>query len=111
MYSFYDEQPEVRMGEGVKRRVLAHGGALMAVEVSFDKGAVGAIHAHPHEQVSYVVKGRFMYRLGDEERELAEGDSCFVKANLSHGVTAIEEGILLDVFTPQREDFLSPGKV
>lgn len=111
MFSLYDEQPEVPAGEGVKRRVLARGGSLMAVEVSFEKGAAGSIHSHPHEQVSYVLKGRFMYRLGDEERELAEGDSCFVRANLSHGVTALEEGVLLDVFTPQREDFLSSGGV
>ena len=46
-------------GEGVTRRVLAYTDGLMCVENTFEKGAVGALHHHPHTQITYVVSGAF----------------------------------------------------
>jgi quercetin dioxygenase-like cupin family protein len=94
------------LGQGVTRKILAAEGKLMAVEVYFEKGAIGAPHAHPHEQIGYVVKGSFEATLGDETSTIHAGDTYYVPPKLVHGVIALEEGILLDIFTPQREDFL-----
>ena len=47
---------------GITRRILAHGGQMMGVEASFEKGAVGEAHRHPHEQVSYILSGSFSMR-------------------------------------------------
>ena len=94
------------LGNGVARKILATGGKLMAVEVYFTKGAVGALHAHPHEQISYVLKGRFEATIGAEKTMIAVGDTYYAAPDVVHGVTALEEGVLLDIFTPQREDFL-----
>lgn len=92
---------------GVTRRIIARGDDIMAVHVTFRKGAVGAVHAHPHRQVTYVVSGSFTYFEDGEKRLLRAGDSYFVPAGVEHGVTALEDSVLLDVFTPQRDDFLS----
>lgn len=94
------------LGGGVTRKILATGGTMMTVQFTFEKDAVGAPHSHPHEQVGYVVKGRFTITLGDQVDTIEEGDSYYVPSNIQHGVVALEDGILLDVFTPQREDFL-----
>jgi quercetin dioxygenase-like cupin family protein len=94
------------LGGGVTRRVLAHNPDIMAVEVSFEKGARGERHTHPHTQISYALSGRFIYSLGDEEYELNPGDSIAVPGGAVHGTLCLEKGALLDVFTPQREDFL-----
>ena len=94
------------LGQGVTRKILAADGKMMAVEVYFEKGAVGALHSHPHEQIGYVVKGSFEATLGDETTTIHAGDTYYVPPNLIHGVIALEKGILLDIFTPQREDFL-----
>lgn len=91
---------------GVTRRIIARGGDLMAVHVSFEKGAVGSIHKHPHEQVSYIVSGSFEYYEGGEKHIIKAGDSYYVPANVEHGVVALEDSVILDIFTPQREDFL-----
>ena len=48
---------------GITRRILAHGGGMMGVEASFQKGAVGEAHRHPHEQVSYILSGCFEYEV------------------------------------------------
>lgn len=92
---------------GVTRRVIAHGDDIMAVHVTFQKGAVGSVHTHPHRQVTYVAAGSFEYYEGGEKRLLKAGDSYFVPAGVEHGVTALEDSVLIDVFTPQRDDFLS----
>lgn len=96
----------IDLGGGVTRRILAHDPQLMAVEVGFEAGAVGAVHTHPHTQCSYVLSGRFSYSVEGEAVELSAGDSIVVPADLPHGTVCLEKGVLLDVFTPMREDFL-----
>ncbi len=98
--------PFTDLGGGVSRKILASDGKLMTVEFHFQKGSVGAPHSHLHEQVGYVVKGSFEATLDGETTIIHAGDSYYVPSNVVHGVLALEDGVLLDVFTPQREDFL-----
>jgi quercetin dioxygenase-like cupin family protein len=86
--------------------VLASGGTMMTVQFTFDKGAVGTPHTHVHEQVGYILKGRFELTLAGEESIVEAGDTYYVPPNVMHGVVALEDSVLLDVFTPQRQDFL-----
>ncbi len=94
------------LGGGTTRRILAWDEKLMLVEVSFEKGAEGALHAHPHEQSSYVISGKFRYTVEGESTELNPGDSIVVPGGLAHGTVCLEAGVLLGTFTPYREDFL-----
>jgi quercetin dioxygenase-like cupin family protein len=94
------------LGAGVRRRVRLHLPQMMMVEVGFEAGAVGAPHAHPHIQCSYVEKGAFDVTIGGVTRRIARGGGFIVPANAEHGVVALEPGLLIDVFTPQRDDFL-----
>ena len=91
---------------GLKRKILSRGGKMMAVEVYFDKGSVGAMHTHKHEQISYVLEGSFELNIGGKKSIIKKGDTYYVEPDVEHGVLALEAGKLLDVFTPQREDFL-----
>ena len=96
-----------RLGGGVERSILAYDDPLMAVEVSFEIGAEGAPHTHPHTQMSYVLSGSFRYTVEDEAVILNQGDSIVVPGGLVHGTVCLEKGVLLDVFTPKRDDFLA----
>ena len=91
---------------GNRRAVLSHRPELMLVAFSFDKGAIGALHSHPHTQVSYVAKGVFEVTVDGTTTTLPAGSSFIVAPNLVHGVVALEEGLLIDTFTPRRDDFL-----
>jgi len=93
--------------EGVRRQILGYGPDLMMVRVEFDAGAVGAVHHHPHRQVTYVSAGRFEVTVGEARATLGVGDCFFVRADVPHGVRALEAGTLVDVFTPCRADFLA----
>ncbi|MBO2012032.1 cupin domain-containing protein [Hymenobacter negativus] len=96
----------VPMGPGVQRQVLAQGPDLMLVRVTFEQDAVGALHEHPHQQISYVESGKFEYTIAGEKRLLGSGDSCLVSGNTLHGVRCLVAGVLIDTFTPRRDDFL-----
>jgi quercetin dioxygenase-like cupin family protein len=91
----------------VKRKILSRGGSMMAVEVHFNKGGIGEKHSHSkHQQISYILEGEFEVEVGDEKKVLTAGDSFYAGENVEHGVKALKDSVILDVFTPQREDFL-----
>jgi quercetin dioxygenase-like cupin family protein len=90
---------------GLERRVLATNERLMLVEHRMKKGWVGAAHAHPHEQVVYVVSGRLRISAGGQTFEIGKGDSFVVRGGIEHQASALEESEVLDVFTPRREDY------
>ncbi|MFI3237060.1 MAG: cupin domain-containing protein [Lachnospiraceae bacterium] len=89
------------------RKVVARGGDMMIVEVHFKKGAVGDMHAHIHEQVTYCKSGSVEFDIEGEKQIIKAGDSVFMPINCLHGCVALEDNtVLLDIFTPQRLDFL-----
>jgi unsaturated pyranuronate lyase len=91
---------------GVERKILGYDNQLMMVCVRFEKGASGTLHHHVHRQISYVEKGSFEVSIDGEKKILQQGDCFFVAPNLEHGVVALEQGLLVDIFTPARKDFL-----
>lgn len=103
---FHQDIPQMEMGGGLHRRILAYGEDLMCVENAFDTGAVGALHSHPHTQITYIVSGVFDFHIGDETRRVKAGDTMFVPGGTVHGCDCIEEGAILDIYTPMRKDFV-----
>ena len=95
------------LGEGVSRQILGYDNQIMMVKVSFEKGAIGKTHHHPHRQTSYVASGVFDVTICDEKRTLKSGDAFYTAPDEEHGVVCLEAGSLIDVFSPVREDFLS----
>ncbi|MCF4101077.1 cupin domain-containing protein [Gillisia sp. M10.2A] len=93
-------------GEGITRQITGYNAQLMMVKVKFEKGAIGYLHEHFHSQASYVASGKFRVTIDGKEEILQKGDAFFVNPNLKHGAECMEAGILIDVFSPLREDFL-----
>lgn len=92
---------------GVTRRVMAYCDCLMCVENSFEVGAVGAMHSHPHTQITYVAEGVFSFTIGEETRIVRKGDTLLKEDSIIHGCTCLEKGILVDIFTPMRKDLVT----
>ncbi|MDJ0643022.1 MAG: cupin domain-containing protein [Erythrobacter sp.] len=101
-----DETATEDLGDGITRQILGYGPEIMIVRVWFEKGAVGEVHAHRHSQSSYVESGSFEVFVDGEKRVLAAGDSFYVAPHLDHGAVCLEPGVLIDTFSPAREDFL-----
>jgi len=94
------------IGGGLKRQMLGYNHELMAVKIWFEKGAVGYNHAHRHSQVTYVVEGEFHFNIDGVTKILKAGDSCLIPPHADHGATCPTGGILIDTFSPAREDFV-----
>lgn len=91
---------------GMKRKIMSYDKSLMLVKVSFEKGAIGTLHKHYHTQISYVVSGKFEVEIDGLKKVLQAGDVFHASPNLMHGALCLEEGMLIDVFSPMREDFI-----
>lgn len=104
---FFDGTSEWEdLGDGVSRQFVGYNSQQMMVKVKFEKGAIGAMHHHFHSQVTYVVGGQFEVTVDGHIKILKDGDGFFAQPNTEHGVKCLEAGLLIDVFTPLREDFL-----
>lgn len=90
----------------IERQIVGHDQSVMMVNVQFKKGGVGPMHQHIHSQVTHIAEGKFEVTINKETRILHKGDSFYVAPNLQHGVVCLEDGLLIDVFSPMREDFI-----
>jgi len=94
------------LGHGAKRRILAYSKKIMPVKINFEKGAIGAEHQHEHEQITYVISGKFAFTVDGKKEIVSAGDAIHFSPNSVHGALCLEKGELIDCFTPYREDFI-----
>ena len=96
-----------QVAEGIKRQMVV-GENVMVCRFTFDPFVVTDVHSHPHEQMTLVMKGKVKFTISGEERIVTAGDVLYFPSNNSHGATMLdEEVVLIDIFSPIREDFLS----
>lgn len=105
-FFFGDQTDWEEVGPGLKRQIMGYDGKIMLVKVDFKVGAVGIMHKHYHSQVTYVESGEFEMTIGDDVKTLKGGDSFYILPQVMHGCVCKKEGVLIDVFSPAREDFL-----
>lgn len=100
--------PREVLREGIVRQMI-HGERLMICRLTIAAGTIVPAHSHPHEQFTIVEKGRVRYVLGDEQKIFGPGDVVLLPGGFWHGATMLDEdAVLIDVFSPIREDFLEP---
>ncbi|MGF2411026.1 cupin domain-containing protein [Ferruginibacter sp.] len=99
--------PWQQMAEGVRRKIMAYDDRLMLVRVEFETGGIGTVHQHHHTQISHVESGVFEVEIDGKKKILSAGDAFYIPPNVWHGAVCIEAGVLIDVFSPMREDFIT----
>ena len=103
------ELPWEATAPGMKRKIMAYDESLMLVKVEFEKGGIGSLHSHRHTQISHVESGVFEVEISGEKKVLKAGDAFYVPPHAVHGAVCLEAGVLIDVFSPMREDFIQPA--
>jgi quercetin dioxygenase-like cupin family protein len=99
--------PVENLSEGIARQMIV-GEQLMICRLQFAPHIVTPVHDHPHEQITIVERGRVLFVMGDEKRVVQAGDILHFPPGCRHGATMLEEEVvLIDIFTPLREDFLA----
>ncbi|MFC2084677.1 cupin domain-containing protein [Bacteroidota bacterium] len=92
--------------EGVSLKNLTHGDKTHLTKVMLDKGAIIPEHKHPNEQTGYLLSGKLKFFSGDQDFIVLPGDSWTFLGDTMHGAEALEDTIVLECFSPAREDYL-----
>jgi len=104
----WDDSQREQLMTGVQRRFL-YGDKAMLAQIWIAKGTTVPKHAHPAEQLSYIVEGALRLRLGEDLSEVHDvraGEVLVIPSNVPHEATALEDTYDLDVFSPPREDWI-----
>lgn len=105
-FQFEKETAWQDLGGGVQRQIMGYNDNLMMVKVKFETDAIGSPHQHPHTQITYVASGVFKFTTDGETKIVKAGDGVYIKPDVLHGCECLEAGVLIDTFSPLREDFL-----
>ena len=105
-FQFDNEVPWEDAGPGIQRQLYGYDDKIMLVKAKFEQGGIGALHSHYHSQVTYVDSGVFEMTIGNQKKVIRKGDGYYVPPDTMHGCVCLERGMLIDVFSPLREDFL-----
>ena len=100
----------ITVNDKVRRRTILVGDKMMQMFVEFQKGGYTPPHTHMHDQLIHVIRGKVKFTLSGEQRIIAAGESCYFPGNAPHDATALEDSLVLDTFTPIREDLIAQDK-
>ena len=100
-----DDSKTVSPEPGLARQVMSYNQSVMLVRNKMEAGWVGGAHSHPHDQVVFVVSGAIQLTVAGVPHALSAGDSLLVAGGTVHQATAGQPSVVLDIFTPYREDY------
>lgn len=111
MVTDWDKVPPEQPAPGIQRQMIV-GENFMMVRFTFEPFLITPEHTHPHEQMTLVIKGKVKFTIEGEVKIVSPGDVLHFPPHNRHGATMLdEEVILIDIFSPIREDFLADSKV
>ena len=102
----HEAAQESKPERGLTRKVMAYNDKLFLAEHQMVRDWVGTVHSHLHDQIVYVVRGHLKVTCQGQSFEVRTGDSFVVRGGVEHGASAVEDSLVIDVFTPCREDYI-----
>lgn len=93
---------------GITRRLVT-GEQAMVAQIVLRKGDEVPQHAHPNEQVTYILEGALQFDLGERGEHVVvvrAGEVLVIPAGLPHAAVALEDTLDIDLFAPPRQDWL-----
>ena len=100
----WHEEPVEELSSAIARQAI-HTQTMTLARIRLARGAVVPRHQHPSEQIATVLEGRLRFLVDGEERIVAAGESVALTANEPHEVEALEDSLVLDTFSPPRDDW------
>jgi quercetin dioxygenase-like cupin family protein len=102
----WDKVPEVELSPGLIRQMI-HTSRMTILRVQFKKGVAAPVHHHVHEQVTTLASGAMRFNVAGETVLLHPGEMLHLPSGVPHGAEALEDSVLIDFFSPPREDLMS----
>jgi len=105
----WDDVTREQLSPAIARRMISTDRVTL-VQFNLEQGALVAEHAHPNEQVTYIVEGHLRFRLGADGADVVDvrsGEVLHIPPDLPHSADVVETTFAIDVFAPRREDWLA----
>src|SRR5262245_2795720 len=102
----FEEMAREQLNPLLARQVVS-GAKAMLSRVYLKKGCVVPPHSHESEQLSYIVEGALLFRIGADQREeitVHAGEVLVIPSNVVHSAVALEDTLDMDIFSPIRQD-------
>jgi len=98
----WDEVEGVRWDDDGLGAQIVSGEHMHLIRAVYEPGTTYEMHSHPHEQFSLLLSGRLLLTVGDETREIGEGDCWYAPGDVPHGgeVLGDEPAVFIDVYSP-----------
>ncbi|HSO20054.1 MAG TPA: cupin domain-containing protein [Desulfosarcina sp.] len=106
MFKKANQQTYRRLIDGVDLGTLVHGEKTLMARFKLRGGSVIPVHNHPHEQTGTLVSGRIVLTIDGVDHDVMPGDSWCIGADVPHAARAVEDSMVVEVFSPVREDYL-----
>jgi quercetin dioxygenase-like cupin family protein len=101
------EHPWIEIAPGIRRRTVTYGTSMYQMIAKLDAGSRMPEHKHPQEQIVHILEGRMKLIVSGMPHELKGGESFYLASDVPHGVETIEDTMVLDTFSPPRDDYLA----
>jgi len=102
-----EQNPWVDIAPGIRRRTITTGATMYQMRAELQAGSRLPEHHHPQEQIAHVVSGRMRLIAAGVPHELSAGESFYIASNVPHAVETIEDTVVIDTFSPPRDDYLA----
>ena len=101
----WNKLEQEQLNPRVARQVI-HGANMTIARLELRQGAVVPTHSHVHEQIATVNRGALKFLIDGAEQIVRAGQSIAILPHVPHGVEALEDSLVVDVFSPAREDWI-----
>jgi quercetin dioxygenase-like cupin family protein len=106
MFGKKSEDGYTEILKGIKIKTLNYGKSALMTEFLLMKDSILIEHAHVNEQTGYLVEGKIKLFINGNARIINPGDSWNIPSNIRHKAEIIEDSVAIEVFVPNREDYL-----
>ena len=101
------QSPWIDIVPGIRRRTITHGASMYQMMAKLEAGSIMPEHKHPQEQIVHILEGKMRLIVAGVPHELTRGQSFYLASNVPHGVETLEDTMVLDTFSPPRDDYLA----
>lgn len=105
MHHSHFEMVYNQITEGIKIKVNRKDDEVVMTEIVFKKGALFPEHIHLSDHSGYLLKGRIRISREGSSAIMQEGDSWCIGKRISHFTEAIEDSVVIEVYSPDESDF------
>ena len=97
--------PSEPITSSIARKYITGDRATVA-RFELKRGGVVPRHSHESEQLSIVLSGALRFVVGGEDIVVRAGEVLQLPGRLEHEVHVLEDALVIDVFSPVRQDWI-----